>query len=129
MKAEKYISQRNITVASLCGRSVEFKKGEPTLAPPQMHAELLAMGIVPVEGIMDDEPETSEVAEPSVAEDREKALFDVFEKLVLRERREDFMASGTPHSAVLAKELGWKTIHAKERDAVWAKWTLERAGK
>lgn len=128
MPAQKYLSHRDITVISLCGRSMEFKKGEPTLAPPQMHAELLAMGIMPVDGIEEPEVPVGPV-EPQLVEDREAAMFAAFEKMVLRAHRGDFMASGTPHGAALAKELGWAPIQAKERDAAWAKWNLERAGK
>lgn len=128
MSAQKYVSHRDATVISLCGRSVEFKKGEPTLAPPQMHAELVAMGILPVDGLQ-DEPEVVKTAEPTLAGEREVAMFAAFEKMVLRDRRGDFMASGVPHGAVLAKELGWEPIQPKEREAAWAKWNLGRAGK
>ena len=124
MKAQKYIAHRNITVSSLCGRSVEFKKGEPTLCPPAMHAELLAMGIMPVDPV-EDTPESMS-NEPSVQGEREAALFAMFEKLTLRARREDFTAVGVPHAAVLAKELGWGQLNGKERDAAWAKWSLEK---
>lgn len=128
MSAQKYISHRDITVSSLCGRSMEFKKGVAALAPPEMHAELLAMGIMPEDGLEDDAAKPVST-EPSLAHEREVAMFTVFEKLVLRGHRNDFMASGAPHGAVLAKELGWEPIQGKERDAAWAKWNLGRAGK
>jgi len=121
----KYVSHRNITVSSLCGRSVEFKKGEPVLCPPQMHDELLAVGIMPVDP-MPDEVEGNEPKEPTSPVEREAALYAVFEKLVLRGRREDFTGVGTPHAAVLSKELGWAVINAKERDAAWQKFQLEK---
>lgn len=125
MKAQKYISHRNVTVASLCGRSVEFKKGEPTLCPPQMHEELLARGIMPEEP-PEDVVENSAPVEPTGTGERETALFDLFEKLTLRARREDFTAVGVPHAAVIAKELNWGQINAKERDATWDKWKLSK---
>ena len=124
MKAQKYIAHRNITVASLCGRSVEFKKGEPTLCPPSMHAELMAMGIMPVDPVEDTPDAVS--SEPTTQNEREVALFAAFEKLTLRARREDFTAVGVPHASVLAKELGWGQLNGKERDAAWAKWSLEQ---
>lgn len=113
-----------MTVASVSGRSVRFTKGVPTYAPSQMHAELIAVGIVPAEEI--PEVETSEPVEPTTPAAREAALFAVFEKLVLRNKREEFTAVGVPHNAVLAKELGW-SVHNKERDAAWNKFSLERA--
>lgn len=124
MKAQKYIAHRNITVSSLCGRSVEFKKGEPTLCPPAMHAELMAMGIMPVDPVVDTPESVSN--EPTVQGEREAALFAMFEKLSLRARREDFTAVGVPHASVLAKELGWGQLNGKERDTAWAKWNLEK---
>ncbi len=112
-----YIAPRNMTVSSTSGRSQEFKKGEPTWAPAQMHAELIAVGIVPTEEI--PEPEDTGVREPLVPEERQAALFAVFKKMVLRGGREEFLGNGRPHLAVLAKELGW-SIAAKERDSMWA---------
>jgi hypothetical protein len=124
----KYISPRTQTVSSLSGRSVEFIKGEPTECPPQMHAELIARGIVPVDPV--DEPDEAKTGpqEPVLPHEREAALFKVFEMLTLRAKREDFTAQGTPHLAVLAKELGW-SVAAKERDPAWSAWTLKQLEK
>ena len=119
-----YIAPRNMTVASVSGRSVRFSKGEPTYAPPQMHAELIAVGVVPAEEI--PEVETNTPVEPTVPKEREAALFAAFEKIALRGKREEFTAVGVPHGAVLAKELGW-SVNNKERDAAWTKFNLEKA--
>lgn len=89
-----------------------------------MHAELLALGIMPVDPVEDAPEKVS--TEPSVQHEREAALFAVFEKITLRARREDFTAVGVPHAAVLAKELGWGQLNGKERDTAWAKWNLEK---
>ncbi len=117
-----YISHRNVTVSSVSGRSQHFIKGEPTWAPPQMHAELVAMGILPVEEI--PEVEVDGVREPMVAAEREAALYAVFTKMITRNKREEFTGVGLPHMAVLAKELGW-SVAAKERDATWHKFQQE----
>lgn len=117
-----YIAPRNMTVVSVSGRSVAFIKGEPTFAPPQMHAELISVGVVPTEEL--PEPENNEVREPLEPAEREKALFGLFEKLVLRGKREDFTGVGLPHLAVMKRELGWE-VAAKERDATWAKFQQE----
>lgn len=121
----KYTSYRNITVASLSGHSVEFEKNVPTHAPARMHHELIAMGLVPEEHIEEVELETSN--EPISPDERQTALFLVFDKLTLRARREDFTATGSPHMAVLVKELGWATMGAKERDTAWNTWTLKQS--
>ena len=117
----KYVSHRNITVASTCGLSVELKKGEPTFCPPQMHAELLALGVIPTEE-QPDEVVTLAKNEPAGPAEREAALFKAFESLTLRNKRGDFTTSGAPHSAVLSKEMGWD-VGAKERDTAWVKFT------
>jgi len=117
-----YIAPRKMFVSSTCGRSGWFLKGVPTYAPPMMHKDLIALGIVPETEI--DEPETVEKKEPVVPAERETALMAAFDKIVQRGRREDFMANGAPHSKVIALELGWGEIHNKERDAAWKKWTL-----
>ena len=115
----KYVSHRDITIASVYGVSREFKKGEPLDCPPLMHAELLAMGVLPVDEIV--EPSViAGTTEPIAHETRLKELFEAFEKMALRAKRGDFSGSGVPNLAVLAEELGWK-VEAKERDAAWAK--------
>ena len=121
----EYIAPRNMTVSSRSGRSVEFGKGVPIYCPPQMHAELIACGIVPAEEI--PEVEVKPGSEPTVAAEREAALFGAFDKIVLRAKRGDFSGTGAPHAAVLAKELNWSGIDAKERDAAWQKFQLDKA--
>ena len=120
-----YIAPRNITVASTCGRSVEFKKGVPTFAPPLMHDELTAFGIVPEEAMPEPE-DIGGVKEPTDPTEREAALFAAFKRAALRAKREEFTASGVPHLAVLAMELGW-AVPAKERDAQWIKFNQRTA--
>ena len=112
------------TVVSTSGRSQKFIKGEPTWAPPQMHAELIAKGIVPTEDI--PEIVVTGVREPQGSEERETAIMEVYEKLVLKGSRKDFTGTGSPHLAVLKSELGWE-VAAKERDTVWHKFQQERS--
>ncbi len=113
----EYISSRDITVASVSGRSVAFKKGVPTYAPDQMHAELIRHGIVPTEEIPEPEDDGG-VKEPTVPADRQAAVFAAFEKVILRGKRGDFAGTGAPHAAVMSKELGW-SLDGKERDVLW----------
>lgn len=115
----EYIAPTNMTVTSISGRSVEFKKGEPTYCPPQMHAELISRGVVPAEEMPEVEPKPgSETGDPVA---REAALFAAFEAMILANKREDFTGTGMPHAKALATVLGWTSVDAKERDAVWAK--------
>ena len=121
----EYIAPRKMTVASRSGRSVEFEKGTPTFAPPQMHAELIACGVVPAEEM--PEVVVDGTVEPTIPAEREAALFGAFEKVLLRDVRTEFTSAGTPHCAVLAKVLDWAHIDAKERDAAWAKFQVSKA--
>lgn len=121
----KYIAPRKMTVSSTSGRSVEFEKGVPTYCPPQMHAELIALGIVPEEEMPEVEDDGG-VKEPMVPAEREVAVFAAFERVVLRGKRNDFSGTGAPHAAVLAKDLGW-SIDGKERDALWQKFNLSKS--
>lgn len=120
----EYVSHRNITVVSLCGLSMEFKKGEPAFAPPAMHKELLALGVVPVAPEDEAEP-VSQAGEPVDPTARKAAIFAAFEVVSLRGIREEFNGSSMPHVAVLSKELGWPII-AKERDALWREFTADQ---
>ena len=121
----EYIAPRDMTVSSVSGRSAWFKKGVATYAPPQMHAELIAVGIVPAEEI--PEPvDTGGVKEPTVPAERQAAVYEAIEKIILRGKRGDFAGTGAPHAAVLSKELGWD-IDGKERDLHWAKFQSDKA--
>ncbi len=121
-----YIAPRNMTVASVSGRSVTFVKGVPTYAPDQMHAELIQCGVVPAEEIPEP-PDDGSPKEPTLPPEREAALFKAFEAIILRGKREDFTAVGVPHNAVLVKQLGWTQISNKERDAAWQKLQASKA--
>jgi len=121
----EYIAPRNMTVASKSGRSVQFVKGTPTYAPPQMHAELIALGIVPAEEIPEPEA-TGDTKEPTLPAERQAEVFAAFEKIILRGKRGDFSGTGAPHAAVLSRELGW-TIDGKERDVLWQKFQSDKA--
>lgn len=123
----KYVSYRDITVSSVMGHSIEFKKGVPTNCPTTMHAELLAIGIIPEEPLT-EEPVVEGTQAPQDPLAREAALFKAFEKIVLRNDRNDFTAVGIPHLSPLEKELGWK-VDSKERDTMFKKWNLERSVK
>ena len=115
----KYVSHRDITVASIFGASRECKKGIPLDCPPLMPNELLAVGVLPVEEMV--EPEVVPGSkEPTHPEKRLQELFAAFETMSLRQKRGDFTGNGAPHLAVLAELLGWK-VETKERDTAWTK--------
>lgn len=115
----KFVMHRNRTISSTSGHAIEFVKGELTHVPPCMYEEVMAAGAVPEEELDLDPKTNPEIEEPQDPAARQAALFGVFEKIALRGKREDFDASGAPHIKVVTKELGWDTIHSKERNAAW----------
>lgn len=123
-------SNRDITITSLRGYSIAFKKGEPTHVPKAMHNEVIERGILPVDedGNMDptkldeigeatDNKITLKLA-PETQEDRNAALRQVFTSLVKANRSGDFTAGGVPSAAVVSNVLGWR-VDQKEIRPVW----------
>lgn len=124
---KNYVSYRDFVVSSVMGHSIEFKKGVPTACPPTMHAELIAIGIMPEEPMV-EEPVDEATQAPQDPVAYEAAVFAAFDKIVLRNTREDFTGTGVPHLGPMEKALGWK-IDSKARDALYKKWTLEHSAK
>lgn len=122
----KFMLPRNRTIASTCGLSIEFKKGELHLVPPAMYAEVIAAGGVPESELAEDELPTK-AATPEALADRKAAIFKAFDVIVKRNTREDFTAGGMPHNAVLARETGW-AVAAKERDSTWVEYLAAANG-
>lgn len=112
-----FILNRNKTVSSTRGHTITFIKDEPVHVPDDMHTDVMAIGAVPVDELPDTEAKLP--SEPQGAE-REQAIIDAMKQLVLRNKREDFTASGLPDARALKDILGFG-IHHKERDAVWTK--------
>lgn len=114
----KFTLNRDRTYASLLGRAIEFKKGVPTHVPPELYAEVQAIGAVPESEVPED-AQAAVTKEPADAAARKADIFAAFEMLALRNERGDFTAGGSPRDNALEAILGWK-LSAKERDALWA---------
>ena len=116
----KFVLNRNKTVASITGHSVQFVKGEPIHVPPAMYAEVSAIGAVPEEEIdLEPKKDPNEKEEPTDPQARRDEVYAAFERIALRGKREDFTAGGAPHGTALMAVLGWK-LPNKERDQLWA---------
>lgn len=113
----KFVLHRNHVLASAMGLAIEFKKGVPQYVPKHIHKEAIAIGAVPEEELAEAEV-ASNPNMPADIDARKIELYDAFEKIVLRNEREEFTAAGIPNTAVLSRELGW-TVNAKERDIAW----------
>lgn len=117
----KFIMNRNRTVPSILGHTIEFIKGVPVHVPPELWAEVQAAGAIPE----DELPEEEKVAtrEPSDPVARKAAIFDAFTQIKLRNKREDFAATGVPHAKTLIAHMGFE-IDNKERDMLWNEFKL-----
>jgi hypothetical protein len=120
----KFVMHRNKTVASNMGLSINFEKGVPQHVPPYMYKEVIANGGVPEDELTEEELNPGNPNEPREVADRKAALFVAFDKIVLRNEREEFTAGGTPNTGVLSRELGW-TVNAKERDVAWQEFKVK----
>ena len=118
----KFTLHRDRVLASVLGLSVEFKKGVATHVPPELYAEVQAIGAVPEDEIV-DEKAAIKTNEPSDPNKRKEDVFAAFEMLALRNERGDFTAGGSPRDQVLESILGWK-LSAKERDALWTEFKV-----
>lgn len=116
---------RKRTIASTCGLSIEFEKGERKLVSPLMYAEVLAVGGVPDDELPEEELKAKS---PEGVVAREKALNEAFAAMVKRNESADFTAGGVPSTDALHKALDF-TVTAKERDAAWLKFTQAGSGK
>lgn len=122
----KFVMNRTRTIASVMGLAIEFEKNVPTFVPPYMYQEVIAAGGVSENELTDEELKSGNPNEPFDSAERKAALMTAFEQIVLRNIREEFTAGGTPHNAVMAKELGWP-VPAKERDIAWTEFKADKA--
>lgn len=117
----KFILNRDKTVASIMGHCVAFKKGEPTHVPPDMYSAVIAAGAAPENELAEDVVKKAD--HPTEPAEREAAIFEAFEALVLRNSSDDFTAGGSPKESVLNAAVGFK-VPAKEREATWSKFKI-----
>lgn len=117
----KFTSHRNMVVTSTLGHTIEFKKGEPTHVPLEMHQAVIEKGAIPEEHI--EEAEIPPSAEPTDPAERKAKIFEAFAAMVLRGDRESFTGTGLPQKQALASQLGF-ILDNKERDALWHEYQL-----
>lgn len=118
----KFVMQRDRVYVSLLGHAVGFKAGVATHVPPELYAEVQAIGAVPEAEIV-DAPKVAPTKEPAEPVARKEEIFAAFEMLALRNERGDFTAGGAPKDQALEGILGWK-LSAKERDVLWAEFKI-----
>lgn len=121
----KFTLNRDKVLASTRGHTIEFIKGEPVEVPHDMVSEVMAIGAIPEEDL--PEENTLPDAEPADPQARKALIVDAMEKMALRNKREDFTASGLPDVRALKEIIGFG-IHHKERDALWLEVQAKQRG-
>ena len=115
---------RNYSMSTTAGYVIDFKKGEATWVPPACVPVAVSIGAQPVDATIADvdilppEPKASVALTP---EQKQKLFSDAFEKMLLRNNRGDFTASGLPHLKQLETVLG-VPVSQQERDEYWTKY-------
>lgn len=115
------VLNRNYVLVSKFGHTVRFDKDVPRLVPPITFHEAVAIGAVLADGgdpnVLEDDVKNPAVTDPV---ERAALLTAAIEQLTLKNEREDFAASGAPHPAAVARELGFKVSKAEINVAVQA---------
>lgn len=114
---------RNYTLRSLYGRTITFKKGEPTHVPPMLVKEALAIGALPTdpETLEKYEKESEEPIRLDEAQNpklREARINEMLAFMKSRGLREYFTASGSPNLKHLSMLCGFE-VDKQERDRQW----------
>jgi len=114
---------RNYSMSTTTGHIISFKKDEAVWVPPACVPNAISIGAQPVNSTLvelDVQPAEA-VPKALTSEEKQKAFFVVFEKLLLRSNRGDFTASGLPHLKQMENLLGFP-VASQERDDYWTKY-------
>ena len=121
----EFILNRNHRLISITGHSVQFVKGTPVYVPPELKAEVIAIGAQPVDGntdVLEDEQVIVELT----AEERGELLIKAFKVLQERNGRGDFTGQGMPAIPALKKIVEF-TPEKKEVETLWTHFIEEQA--
>jgi hypothetical protein len=113
---------RRYRLATTKGHAVQFEPDVPVYVPPAIVSDAVAIGAVPVDGEVDVTPQDppKRNAGPADAADRERALIDVFARLVAANERRAFTAGGVPTAAAVEDLTGFEVSRREINDA-WTK--------
>lgn len=113
----KMTLNRDFTLNTTKGHSIEFKKGVPTGVPPALYQDALQIGAVDADG---KDPVIEDPKAPKVPVDpaeRNPKIAEAIELLIEQNDRTDFTAAGAPKADAVGKLTGWK-VSAKEIEAI-----------
>ena len=126
-----FVLNRNHTLHTTLGRSIEFVKDTPTYVPPALRAAVQAIGAIPAaeedfQKLRETTADKSKPVEELSAEDRESMIFAAFDDMIAKNDRESFTGTGLPELGALSAAVGFK-IDQGERSALWNKYNQSKA--
>jgi hypothetical protein len=119
---------RNFTLRSLYGHIINFKKDVPVYVPPILVNECVHIGAEQTDGTPDVLGAEDVAVVALTYDERAARIFEALEKLVARNNREDFTASGLPQLKALERETGF-SVDVNDRDTLWRKRREALAGE
>lgn len=135
MAKNMFVSNRDITVSSTLGHSLDFKKGVPTHVPPIMRKICIERGILPVEGVeeavvMLEEAERGPKLHlaPDDVDERKEAIEKACREIAKRNHSDDFTGGGIPNANAVTAALGWKVNQVEIRE-IWKELRVKMKGE
>lgn len=123
------VLNRDYTLISTMGYSIRFEKDVPTLVPPAIRREALAIGALPADGeepnVLKDDNKPQEPTDPA---ERNEAIMKAVLEMVEQNQREDFTAAGAPKKEAVEKLVGFK-VDKREVAAVWQEYHEQKAAQ
>lgn len=114
------VLNRNYTLTTTLGHSIQFRKGEPTHVPPMLYQAAIGIGAVRADGadpdVIKDEPRGNQP--PADPLERTEAVRRAIESVVRANERFDFTAAGVPTVTAVSEVAGWK-VSAREIAHEW----------
>ena len=114
------VLNRNYTLTSTLGHSIQFRKGVPTHVPPVLYQAAIGIGATRVDGadpdVLKDEARPNQA--PLDPIERVDAVRRAIELVVRTNDRFDFTAAGIPTVTAVSEAAGWK-VSAREIAHEW----------
>lgn len=121
MAAKKYVLNRDYTLRTLMGHCITFAKGEPTLVPPSVERDVIAIGGECIEQEKTDPLDPEKQAEKIYDDtEREELLTEAFKVLIGRNESKDFTGAGVPNVKAIERLVPFD-VERNEITALWHK--------
>lgn len=117
----EYVLNRNHTLRSTLGHTIQFEKGQPAYVPPALEREAVAIGAVRADGDTIDPLGAEKPAVEALSQDeRENQMRLAFELLIEKNDSKDFTGQGVPTTKAIEKIVGFD-VDRHEIAELWAR--------